>query len=60
MVDYDLPMIDSDKRELTEEKFLVLDKQKNENILYAQLMKELGPKEQAYDVTKLTKFVIRI
>lgn len=60
MIDYDLPIVDSDKIELSDEKFLFADKEGNENILYMQLLKDLGPKQPKMDVEALTKVVIRI
>lgn len=60
MVDYDLPIIDSDKKELADEKFLILDKEKNENICYMELLKDLGPKVDPIDIEKLTKVVVKI
>lgn len=60
MVDYDLTIIDSDAKELKEQKYLVLDTEKNELVNYLKLFKDLEPQKKAANVEDVTKFVVRI
>ena len=53
MGDYGLPMVDADKRELTERKFMLIDDEGNEMIAYMELMKDLGPKKKARSMEEL-------
>jgi len=60
MIDYDLPMVDSDKEELIRQNFLIYDKENNEMINYLELLKDVGPRKKVVNYEELTKHVIRI
>ena len=60
MVDYDLPMIDSDKDELLSKHLMVRDKENNELVLYQELLKDYGPKKRIVSNVELTHFVVKI
>lgn len=47
MVDYDLPMIESDLKEMKQQRFIQLDKEQNQLVDYVALLKELAPKKKA-------------
>ncbi len=60
MIDYDLPLVNSDMVELNKKKYLFLDSEKNELIAYALLFKDLSPKQKIDSVVDLSKHVIKI
>ena len=60
MIDYDLPLVNSDMVELNKKKYLFLDAEKNELVSYALLFKDLSPKQKIASVVDLSRHVIRI
>ena len=60
MVDYDLPMVDSDKRELLGAKLLFHDKDGNEMVSFLELLEDLGPKPTTVGAAELARMAIRI
>ena len=60
MVDYDLPMVDSDKRELLAQKLLFVDKEGNEMVSFLELLEDLGPKPSTVGAAELALMATRI
>ena len=60
MIDYDLPMIDKDKVELTAHKVMFMDKEHNELVAYMQLFQDVGPKKKTVSMTVLVDCALKI
>ena len=61
MVDYDLPMIESDLQELRDKKYLFEDSDRNELIKYMNLIHEAAPKSKiGTDMGKVAVFAVRM
>ena len=61
MIDYELPMVDADKKDLLNKNFMFYDNQKNELINFAELMESVNPRQKkTLSTAKLAKFVVEI
>jgi hypothetical protein len=61
MIDYDLPLMDFDMRDLRTKAFIHIDKQGNEYVKYKDLVDSLRPKNQSQtNINMINKMVTRI
>ena len=61
MIDYDLTIIDQDKKDLMDKKYMFTDKEKNELINFAELMESFNPRQKkAMSTERLARFVVKI
>ena len=61
MIDYDLPLMDFDMRDLRTKAFIYTDKQGNEYVKYKDLLDSLRPRNQAQNnINMINKMVTRI
>ena len=61
MIDYDLPLMDFDMRDLRTKAFIHTDKQGNEYVKYKDLLDSLRPKNQAQtNINLINRMVTRI
>jgi len=61
MIDYDLPLMEFDMRDLRTKAFIHIDKQGNEYVKYKDLVDSLRPKNQSQtNINMINKMVTRI
>lgn len=61
MIDYDLPLMEFDMRDLRTKAFIFADKQGNEYVKYKELLDSLSPKNQAHtNINLINRMITRI
>ena len=61
MIDYDMPLMEFDMKDLKSKAFIFIDKQGNEFVKYKELLDSLRPKNQAHsNINLINRMVTRI